>query len=252
MNEAVNKQITWLKGVIESYRNESNKGVSKMLAEFGRRFEDKSEKRQEFNEHLIKTKKLFDEETGKLVQQIKNLQNQIKKAQEKVDSKEEEIQSLDQLIKQADVNKDEVTFVFEADNITAFLRDSESYERRFSEYFQCSGIRWYLDISQSPLSDGQKVLSVTLHSHNPDKYNWNIQVDFDLSVLNQSGKEDSPVLSYANETFKSRGENFDDNIGCINFISIETIKSGGFIRNDAIKVQVKLKANTKLIREVGD
>lgn len=236
--------------VTEFYRNESKEELNRILSGFEGRFNvDRSLARRAFNEQLLRILTLIDDEKDKFAKKIKDLRRQITKLQEAITLKEEELGKIERRIKDADVNKNEVTFVFEADNITTFLKDAKSYERRFSEYFHCSGIRWYLDISQSALSTGQKVLSVVLHSHNPDPYDWKIQVDFDLSVLNQAGQADSPTLGYVNETFKQRSKNFDDYLGFINLIPIETLESGGFIEKDMIKVQVRLKANTKLIRE---
>lgn len=249
LNDTRDNELAWMKNVVVAYRNESNSEVKRILSEFVGRFEkEKSEASREFREQLSQVKQLIGQEKAKLAQRIEDLHNEIEKAQEELDSKDEEFESLQQSIRNADVNKDEVTFVFEVDNIAEFLKDSKSYERRFSEYFQCRGILWYLDISQSALSDGRKVLSGLLHSHNPDHHKWHIRVDFDLSLLNQSGKEDSPALSHENVTFRSEGDSFDDNLGWTNLIEIETLENGGFIKHNTIKLQVKLKALTKLIR----
>ena len=249
LNKTRDKELDWMQEVVRAYRKESNDAIKNTLSGFGDRFEnEKSEVSREFNEQISQIQQLIDQEGAKLVQEIEDLQNGIKKAKEEFDSNDEELKSLQRSIRNADVNKDEVTFVFEVDNIAEFLKD-ETNERRLSEYFQCRGILWYLDVSQSALSDGRKVLSGVLHSHNPDRHPWYIRVDFDLFVLNQSGKENSPTLSHENAIFRSEGNsNFDDNLGWTNLIEIEKLENGGFIKEDKIKLQLKLKTLTKLIR----
>ena len=248
LNERTREYLTWMRTAVGHQRNVSDEEIGKILTGFGGRFEkERSEARQEFNEQLMeieKLQKLIGEQKAKLTQQIENLQKRIKQAQEQIGAKDEELQSLEQSIKEADVNKDEVTFAFEVDSIAANTR-----EKRFSEYFHCRGIRWYLAVTQSTLSnDGRNFLIIALHAQNREEHNWRIVIDFELSILNQSGKKDMIVFELEDETFK----NYHNNLGWANGILIEELESGGFLKDGKMKVQVKLKAKTKLIREARD
>ena len=129
-----------------------------------------------------------------------------------------------------------VDFECELNNMDAFL---ESKEERYSEYFVTKYLAWHLQFAIHAVGE-QKFLSIYLypHSYYPFAGNWALSAMLEVSVLDQTGRGNRT----AKNTFEF-GKGYAGS-GWSDFISIDFLRNGGFIKYNKIKVRAHL--------EVGD
>lgn len=187
-------------------------------------------------EELEDVKKSFVQ-TDKSVKKLEEQVNEIDLRRNEIEDLKKTIKDLRQQIKDVDINKDEITYIFESDEITEFIeKKSEKHNR--SPYFYVRGIPWYLEYNHSP---GSVYLSVFLYAHNIEDQNWSINTNFEITILNQFG-EQNRTNGITNGTF----DNATTNLGFECLILIKELKNG-FIKDDKLQILVHIKTD-KLIR----
>lgn len=185
----------------------------------------------------------------KVDEQTLELSNKFNEMKIEIQILGEMMEKLDKKLQNYDINRPEATFVFESNNITAFLEDPSvesmnfSKNYRMSEFFYIRGIAWYIKFIVVKKDDDKKYLKTFLAVHNPlDDSNWSVDAFIRLRIINQSGKRDE---FYG--TTKNKFDKNDLTWGYSNYISVDDLKNKQFIKNDTIKIEVYVKTD-KLIR----
>lgn len=79
-------------------------------------------------------------------------------------------------------------------------------------------------------------MNVYLEVHNHESTSWNVETSFKITILNQSGK--SPTVSrWSTDRVFS---NEDSGWGVPDLIFMDHLKSGGFIKDNKIVLEIEL------------
>lgn len=131
------------------------------------------------------------------------------------------------------LNRKVAEFECELNEVEAFLA---SNEERNSEYFLTRYLAWYLQFEVATLN-GQKFLSIYLF---PKSYyalagNWVLTAVLEVSLLDQKASSHRTVKNTFEFGKGHMGSGWKD------FVSIDFLRSGGFVKNNKIKVQLRLE-----------
>lgn len=220
------------------------------------------------NEKIDEQKSALDEKATKHAQELTRLNQMIvdketeliKKATKisgltkKVDELEKTVKAIEgaglgklvKLVKLAklstgqldlDLNRKQADFECELNGVEAFL---ETKAPHYSRYFFAGNLAWCLEFNQSV----NEYLSIYLFAKNytGGTGDWSIRGEYEMSIVNQSGGLNSSASStkdFGTKTFLGWG--------LPRFISIESLRAGGYIKDNKIRVQVHLKVG-ELIR----
>lgn len=193
-------------------------------------------KRSELAEKISKLKSELDAQVARnseLIKTVNKLEN-MKKDDEKGENDLSKL--VEMSIGKADIGikRKTVDFECELDGVDAFLK---SREIRRSEFFFARHLAWKLHFRSSIVS-GEEFLSVFLYAKNyaDASQNWSVKATYDVSIVNQSGGQkcsNSSTQDFATKGFLGWGLS--------EFISIEDLRTGGYIKNDKIIVRVHLE-----------
>ena len=130
-------------------------------------------------------------------------------------------------------NRKAVDFECELNDVNAFL---ESNEERYSEFFFTQYLAWHLQFAIHAVGE-QKFLSIYLFPKNyyPFAGKWSLSVTIEVSLLDQTGRGNRT----AKDTFEF-GNGYHGS-GWSDFISIDFLRTGGFIKNNKIQVRLHLE-----------
>ena len=132
-----------------------------------------------------------------------------------------------------DLSTDKKRVDFECQLDEVFL---EYNERRFSRYFYFNSLAWYLEFAMR--AEGKnRFLSIFLRASScvGGKDKWLANVFHVMSVVNQSGGEDSSLQCV--KRFSADQPVY----GWPTFISVNKLSTGGFIKENQIKVRATLQ-----------
>lgn len=167
--------------------------------------------------------------------EFEDLKENFKNSKQQIDTNLSEISNS---LKKTDVSK--VEHIFEFDEISKFI-DSNLDDLKQSPSIFCNqiSIPWYIILKKREIGK-MKYLSVSLHPKCETNLNYSIDTEIKLTILNKSKKFDK-FYSFK-QLFKSK-----ENIGYgSNMITLNCLKTGGFMKDNKIEIKVELQIN-KLI-----
>lgn len=226
LDERISREV---KKIIDTV-NERNQLILKIIDD------RRVELYEAIDQQVTKAEEQLKEEKKKIWDELGALRKEIEKHEGFNDA-----EKVLRKIREVDVNREEATFTFESDNITAFL-DSDHKEKRASEYFYVRGIQWYLGMSRN-VAAGESYLAVRLYARNPaDSYtDWSIHAKFKYRVV--VGEKVISLDYYDNEATFQRTEGSVDSFGGFTrALKIADLKKEKFIENDRIRLQIHLDA----------
>lgn len=191
-------------------------------------------------EEVVRLSKIIKDKECELALQTKRnseLESAIKRIR-RVDDRGKVVEMLNGHVNM-DLNRKQVNFEYELDDVEVFL---EIEKKRCSQYFFAQNLAWYLDL-RAKLEGKDKFLSIYLGTKSYDKSSgdWTIRVTYELAILNPSGGKKKLKST---RDFCSKGHLA---WGLHEFISIQDLKTGGYIKDNKIRVQAHLEAG-ELVR----
>lgn len=168
---------------------------------------------------------------GVLSENVKRLEKEIKRIKE-VDRLAEVTKMFSGKL-DLGVNRKKVEFEYELNGVDAFL---ESNKFRRSEFFFANHLAWHLKV-KTKVDGENRFLSIFLCAHNHATIgNWSTKATYDLIILNQSGGKNK-----SSKSTKDFGTGTSFGWGVPKFISLNDLRTGGYIKEDKIKVQILLE-----------
>lgn len=182
----------------------------------------------EFNQIVVALNRTFGA--------ISLMKERIEMIEKNFNKTEEIIEKLQQKMKELIMNKPEETFIFESSDIISFL-EGHSDKFRKSKYFYARNLAWFVELEVVKAIEEKAFLYIHLKVLNlsGDK-KWSINVNHEMRIKNQSGKQDK-CFEMKNNVLKK------DGLVRFQFISVEEVMNDGFIKNDTIKIQIYVKAD---------
>ena len=143
--------------------------------------------------------------------------------------------TISQKVVEIDVQRPEANFIYEINDVQAFLNSKKS---RGSEFFFCRSMRFYIELKYAYF-EGDEYFGVCLKCHNPsDTFDYSMATSYEFRLVNWLGKEDK--IEKFNFNFV---RNLDDTHGNTKFlpITVLTNPSNGWVRDDKLRLKVNLK-----------
>ena len=129
------------------------------------------------------------------------------------------------------VNRKKADFECELDGAGAFL---ELNGRRYSRYFFAGNLAWCVEFG-TKVEGEDRFLSIFLHAKSYAGGKWSINAVQELSVLSQSGGQDSSLKCTNDFSTDNQGWGFPK------FISASKLRTGGYIKDNKINVRAHLE-----------
>lgn len=141
-----------------------------------------------------------------------------------------------------DIYRSEAFFSYEFTNIRAFLNDITDTRLR-SDFFHCRGKQFYIVLRKTFADQTIKYLGIYIYVVDADPVDWYLDVSYEICLLNQlPGGENRARRKTDQRIMSDKRSGMNPGNGKNDFITPTDLMEQGFLKNDKIVVQIKLKS----------